>query len=260
MPAKWQQWMPFRIDAFKSSPAVRAMHPAARAGYLYLLAFQWQSEDCCLPKDALDLAEISEIGDELWAVHGERILRKFETVTVTVTVENSAVTVEKLRNRACFEEWKEAKRIFESRQKAADRTNNARSPHENDTVTARGPSRSADTRTGTETGTGTEKRGEAPPSSRELRSLPRTGANGEFMRSREMWLELGIAADAGDIQLLAQVLTLEEARDPEAYPNLLLAAQQALARGEVVNRFWFKDRKFAGSGGKDIYAEYLAKG
>ena len=80
------------------------------------------------------------------------------------------------------------------------------------------------------------------------------------MRARDLWLEIGVAADAGDIQLLAQVITLEEGRDPEAYPNMLLAAQQAIKRGEVVNRFWFKDRKFAGTGGKDVYAEYLAKG
>ena len=48
MPAKWQQWMPFRIDAFKGSPAVQAMHPSARSGYLYLLTYAWQTDDCTI--------------------------------------------------------------------------------------------------------------------------------------------------------------------------------------------------------------------
>ena len=136
MPQKWQQWMPFRIDAFKASPAVRAMHPAARAGYLYLLACAWQTEDCTIPLDALMLADMSELGDELWALHGERIVRKFEQIEGR-----------KLRNAVLFEEWKEAKRVFEARREAANRTNSARSPSHSESVTERAPSRSADTRT-----------------------------------------------------------------------------------------------------------------
>jgi uncharacterized protein YdaU (DUF1376 family) len=101
MPARWQQWMPFKIDAFKSSPAVIAMHPAARAGYLYLLTFAWQTEDCTVPNDQMELAEISGLGDELWALHGPRILRKFEVL------ENG-----RLRNAACFEEWSAAEQVF----------------------------------------------------------------------------------------------------------------------------------------------------
>src|SRR5271170_3488147 len=117
MPAKWQQWMPFRIDAFKSSPAVRAMHPAARSGYLYLLSCAWQTEDCSLMADQMELAERSELGDELWALHGPRILRKFEVLESG-----------RIRNAVLFEDWKEAKRVFEARKEAANRTNSARSP------------------------------------------------------------------------------------------------------------------------------------
>jgi hypothetical protein len=116
MPAKWQQWMPFQIDRFKASPSVRAMHPAARIGYLYLLACQWQSADCSIPSDPLTLAEMSELGDELWAAHGPRILRKFEPVNGDGT----------LRNAVCYGEWLEAKRIFDARRVAADRTNQLR--------------------------------------------------------------------------------------------------------------------------------------
>jgi hypothetical protein len=148
MPAKWQQWMPFHIDAFKGSPAVQAMHPAARIGYLYLLADAWQTDDCSIPNDPLDLADKSGLGDELWAAHGPRILRKFSFV-------EDAEFPSKYRNAALFEKWKEAKSIYEKRQKAADRTNNLRSPSENTTVTEREPLRSADTRTLTLTSTDT---------------------------------------------------------------------------------------------------------
>jgi uncharacterized protein YdaU (DUF1376 family) len=142
MPAKWQQWMPFKIDAFKSSPAVQAMHPCARIGYLYLLACEWQTDDCTIPSDPLDLAEMSGLGDELWAIHGPRILRKFDPTQDG-----------RLTNQTCRREWEEAKKVFEARQKAADRTNNNRWSIGDRTVTERGPNRSADTRTGTGTGT-----------------------------------------------------------------------------------------------------------
>jgi hypothetical protein len=162
MPAKWQQWMPFQIDRFKASPSVRAMHPAARIGYLYLLACQWQSSDCSIPSDPLTLAEMSELGDELWAAHGPRILRKFEPVNGDGT----------LRNAVCYGEWLEAKRIFDARREGAQRTNTVRSPKNNER-SADGHCvempRSADTITGTvtvtetSTGTKTETREEAGP-------------------------------------------------------------------------------------------------
>ena len=156
MPAKWQTWFPFYVDAFRGSPAVQAMHPAARAGYIYLLSAAWQSDDCTIPNDPLELAELSGIGDELWAAHGARILRKFEPVG------------DRLRNARLYEDWLEARRIFESRQGAACRTNQTRNKNARRTVTERIPdgdravtqtvsdqtaTRSADTSTGTITGT-----------------------------------------------------------------------------------------------------------
>ena len=144
MAARWQQWMPFHIDRFRGSPHVQAMHPAARMGYLYLLAAAWQSEDCSLSSDPLDLAAASGLGDELWAQYGTRILTKFRRD------EHG-----KLKNFVLFEEWQEAKRIFEARVSAAKSTNASRSPHADRTVTDGIAARSADTITGTYTETNT---------------------------------------------------------------------------------------------------------
>jgi hypothetical protein len=147
MPSKWQQWMPFRIDAFKSSPAVQAMHPAARCGYLYLLSCARQTEDCTISADPFDLAEMSGLGDELWAIHGPRILRKF-----------TALESGRLQNEILFEEWRVAKKVFDRRQDAANRTNKHRWSIGDRSVTDLTPNRSANTRTGTETVTTTEKK------------------------------------------------------------------------------------------------------
>ena len=54
------------------------MEPVARYGYLELLLTQWQSEDCSISGDPLDLAEASALGDRLWEKHSARILRNFE--------------------------------------------------------------------------------------------------------------------------------------------------------------------------------------
>ena len=149
MPAKWQLWFPFRIDAFRGSPSVQAMHPSARAGYLYLLSSCWQSNDCSISSDPLVLAEESGLGDELWSTYGARILRKFE-----ILPDN------KLINLSLQRDWIEAKRVFEARNAAAQRTNTERwassKQSVTDTVTDRRPNRSAYTRT--RTGTYTETR------------------------------------------------------------------------------------------------------
>ena len=137
MAAKWQQWMPLHIDRFFGSPAVQAMHPTAQMGYLRLLAACWQSEDCTVPADPIDLAEKSGLGDDMWAQFGPRILRKFERVDGNGH----------LRNLVCYEEWKEAKRVFDSRREAAAKTNSARSANGHRAVTDDIAVRSADTRT-----------------------------------------------------------------------------------------------------------------
>lgn len=66
---------------------------------------------------------------------------------------------------------------------------------------------------------------------------------------------LGVAASKHDLDLVRQVIAYEAraARtDPEeACLFLLGAAQAAIKRGETVNAFWFRDRKFANGGGND---------
>ncbi|HEY5054678.1 MAG TPA: hypothetical protein VII58_00870 [Acidobacteriaceae bacterium] len=70
---------------------------------------------------------------------------------------------------------------------------------------------------------------------------------------RLMYL-LGIVVSRNDLDLVRQVIEFE-ARRAHAEPEetcryLLQAAQQAMKRGEKVNVFWFKDRKFT-NGGND---------
>lgn len=137
--------MPLHIDKWRGSPAVKAMHPAARSGYLDLLFYQWQSDDCSISSDAMDLADNSGLGDELWATYGARILRNFERLPDG-----------RLRNAVCYAEWQEAKRIFEARKLSARRTNKLKASHGDRAVTDAIPSRSADTITGTITVTSTE--------------------------------------------------------------------------------------------------------
>jgi hypothetical protein len=93
------------------------MHPSARAGYIWLLLDSWQTDDCTIPSDTLDLAEKSGLGDELWAIHGPRILRKFDPVNGTG----------RLRNQVCFEKWQEAKAIYEGRHVSPEELSRKRS-------------------------------------------------------------------------------------------------------------------------------------
>jgi uncharacterized protein YdaU (DUF1376 family) len=128
-------------------------------GYLYLLASAWQTDDCTISDDPLDLASMSGLGDDLWAQYCPRILRKFQCDEIGG----------RLYNPVLREEWSEAKRIFEARSAAARKTTETRSPSKKSTVTVgksnghrtvseRRPSRSADTITGTGTETPTETR------------------------------------------------------------------------------------------------------
>lgn len=101
MAERWQQWMPFYIDRFRGSPEVQAMHPSARLGYLYLLSSAWQTDDCSVSADPLDLATESGLGDELWAQYGGRILRNFK------------FSDGRYRNAVVFGEWEAARKQFE---------------------------------------------------------------------------------------------------------------------------------------------------
>jgi hypothetical protein len=235
MPAKWQQWMPFKIDAFRGSPTVQAMHPCARIGYLYLLACAWQTEDCTIPNDPFELAEISGLGDELWQIHGPRILRKFETVTARSPSGNGTVTAERLQNAVCFQEWKEAKRVFDARQKAADRTNAARSPHGHRHGEPSGPSRSADTRT------------TVVPVYVEEGSSLNNDSGSELILATWLFEELGIVGGFSEQRVAAEAIRLlakEGGTTKNAADYILAAGKQAIAAGEVIDRFWFTGQKY----------------
>jgi hypothetical protein len=110
------------------------MHPSARSGYVWLLLDAWQTDDCTIPSDPIDLADKSGLGDELWAAHGIRILRKFEQVNGS----------DRLRNLPQYERWQAAKAVYEKRQESANRTNELRSPSirrsVTDTITSQSPS------------------------------------------------------------------------------------------------------------------------
>jgi hypothetical protein len=73
------------------------------------------------------------------------------------------------------------------------------------------------------------------------------GANGEFMAATGLMQELRLAATAGDIRVMAQVIALESTAHGgiEATTDWLKErAEEARSRGESVTVFWFKDRKF----------------
>lgn len=163
MAERWQQWMPLHIDRLRGSPEVQAMHPIARSGYIWLLISQWQSDDGTISSDDLDLATESGLGDDLWAAYKARVLRKFDPVPNT----------NRLRNAVNYEEWLNAKRIYEARRESAIRTTKTRSSNADRTVTEgvidgdrngelpKTP-RQADTITGTITGTKTSTKANTP--------------------------------------------------------------------------------------------------
>jgi hypothetical protein len=180
MPAKWQRWIPFDIDAFFGSPAVQVMSQDAQMGYLRLICAQWQTDECALPIDPMTLAEKSGMGDEKWAVHGPRILRQFPAIDGAIGL---------IRNLPCYLRWKEAKRVYDARRDSARKTTETRSPSEKHTVTVdkadghrhgepSGPSRRADTQTRTVQDS-TEQNNEQKP--KPSRAKKRAGGEGDLV-------------------------------------------------------------------------------
>jgi len=138
---RWQQWMPFHIDRWRGSVHVQAMRPAARIGYLYLLASAWQSDGCSLCDDDEGLRIQAGLDDAEWKMNSATILRRF-----TKNEDGRLVNV------VLLSEWKRAEEKFKTNQARAETTNRkratnaGRAPHE----------REAHALTGTLTGTSTE--------------------------------------------------------------------------------------------------------
>lgn len=92
-----------------------------------------------------------------------------------------------------------------------------------------------------------EARERATPPSRASSLTASAGANGEFMAAQELMKELRLAATAGDIRVMAQVIALEapdHGGTESATDWLKKRALEARSRGESVTVFWFKDRKY----------------
>jgi hypothetical protein len=75
-----------------------------------------------------------------------------------------------------------------------------------------------------------------------------TGGDGEFMAANWLMEEAGFAGTPGDVRIVAQVIAAEAkvaGCDAKGAAEFLLGAcQRAQERGELVNVFWLKDRKY----------------
>jgi uncharacterized protein YdaU (DUF1376 family) len=108
--------MPFHIDRWRGSAHVQAMRAAARAGYLYLLASAWQSEDCSLTDEDEELQVLAGLTEEEWAQHGAKILRRF-----TRREDGRYV------NDVLQAEWTAAKLVYDKRSNSFEQVRRSRS-------------------------------------------------------------------------------------------------------------------------------------
>jgi len=221
MQAAWQKWFPFQIDAYLSSAKVQAMPHAARSGLNYLLARMWQTPDCSIPGDEKSLRENADMTSEEWVQYGPYILEK-----LTLTEDG------RLTNEKQHSEWLKARTIHEHRRQATIEAN-FRRWHPEESVK------------GSVTDSVTNSHLDSNSGIKTVNTAPQTEAT---MAARLMEL-LGLAAGAYDLDIVAQVIAFEaraaHTEPQEAAKFLLQAAQSAIQRGETVNTFWFKDRKFA---------------
>ena len=90
--------------------------------------------------------------------------------------------------------------------------------------------------------------------------LPKSaGSDGDLIAAARLLDKLGIASSPYDVRIVSQVIAYA-ARDAscevqDATKALESAARAAMARGELVNVFWFKDRKFAKGAGEPSKAK-----
>jgi uncharacterized protein YdaU (DUF1376 family) len=211
---------------------VQALHPTARAGYVWLLMRQWDTEDCSLANNPATLAANAGLSAADWKTHGPEILKRFDHT------DNG-----RLRNAVCFEAWTNVGAAYEAQRLAAERTNAKR--WGNQSVTDP-PTESV---TDPPTESVTDNNPEIHINGKAVNGAAQTP---KTMAARLMQL-LGLAAGDYDLNMVAQVIAFEaraaHMEPEEAARFLLQAAQSAIERGETVNTFWFKDRKFAQENG-----------
>jgi hypothetical protein len=225
---KWKRRIPIDIDAITGSAFVQALHPTARAGYVWLLLREWDSEDCTLAADPAQLAANAGLSPEDWAIHGPVILKKFDVL------ENG-----RLRNEVCFEAWTNVAAAYEAQRLAAERTNAERWGK---------PSSPTDALTVSPTDAGSDK---SPHIHQSGKAVYTSAAIGEEMdAATRLFEKLGVPADFGTRDLAAQTIRHLSAHDltsegiAKAADKLLAMAQTDKAAGETINRFYFSDQKY----------------
>ena len=196
------------------------MCSTAKWGYMALLMRSWESEECSLPNQEKSLQENSGMTVEEWSKYGAQILENF------IVIENKQI-----RNQVCYDHWLKCGTAYEARRIAAEQTNAKRW----------GGRVVTDTVTDTVTENNLDNHNSA-------KNVNFAVVDAKTTAIRLMKL-LGLAVGKYDIDIISQVITLEaEAAHTdleEVGKFLFQAGQGAIARGEVVNAFWFKDRKFA---------------
>lgn len=222
MAAAWQKWLPFYVNDYLASAKVQKMPLAARAMYFHLLLRSWESDDCTIPSDAQSLQELAGATNEEWTSHCGAILPSFK-----------AIKRGRLRNERLYLEWNRARTVHENR-RAATLDANRRRWHPEPV---------------------TESVTESVPDMHQSGKAVKSAANGAGTAAARLMELLGLASGKYDLDMVTQVIAFEarEAHtDPEEAAKFLLqAAQGAIERGEIVNTFWFKDRKFAQDGGSN---------
>lgn len=87
----------------------------------------------------------------------------------------------------------------------------------------------------------------SPPPSRSPVAMQSAGANGEFLAATELMQQLRLPSTAGDIRIMAQVIALQSPDHGGVEKTTAWLKERATAAelsGEIVDMFWFKDKKF----------------
>jgi uncharacterized protein YdaU (DUF1376 family) len=108
LPAKWQTWMPFHINEWKSDVDILALSAAAYRAHSYLLMTAWRQEDGMLPDDNTFLANHSQMFGRWLGVRDE-VLELFKR------------DGDRLYSPRTIASWRRNKAVFE-RQSAGGRT------------------------------------------------------------------------------------------------------------------------------------------
>lgn len=163
MSEPWNQWYPHDIDTWQGSGNIQALSDTGYRAVHNIMQDMWKQEDCSLPCDQKVLRKASRVADR-WENCKEEVMDYFDRM------ESGAITNNVLRGK-----WMKAKVVYESRQKAAKKTNKTKTNHGKPSKASRSAkqsetiaSRSADTLTVTDTSTTTKAKTITPANAVEL--------------------------------------------------------------------------------------------